>query len=120
MLKGIGVDLCKISRIERALKSEHFRDKIFSPEEKKYCEAKGSRKFESYAACFAAREAFCKAAGLNLMLVMDANNFSLIHDENGKPIIKLSGELENFRAKIFLSISHEDEYACALVVVENL
>lgn len=121
MISGIGVDLCRISRIQRALKSQHFKTKIYAPEETAYCEGKGMRKYESYAAGFAAREAFSKASGLHLMLVMKAENFSLIRI-NGKPEIKLSGELADFSrdAKIFVSLSHEGDYACAMVAIENL
>ncbi len=122
MITGIGVDICEISRIKRALQSEHFRQKIYTPEEIAYCEAKGTKKFESYASGFAAREAFCKASGIPLMFVMDANNFSLIRD-NGKPSIKLSGKLEAFNeslnGKIFVSVSHDGDYVCAMVVIES-
>ncbi|MBQ7594808.1 MAG: holo-ACP synthase [Synergistaceae bacterium] len=122
MIAGIGVDICEISRIKRALKSEHFRTKIYTPDEIAYCEAKGAKKFESYSAGFAAREAFCKASGIPLMFVMDANNFSLIR-ENGKPSIKLSRKLEGFNdslnGKIFLSVSHDGDYVCAMVVIES-
>lgn len=118
MITGIGVDICEISRIKRALQSEYFRRKIFNSDEIVYCEDKGARKFESYAAGFAAREAFCKASGVNLMLAMNAENFSLVRN-NGKPSIKLSGELESFNGKIFVSISHDGNYVCAMVVIES-
>ena len=118
MITGIGVDICEISRIKRALQSEYFRRKIFNSDEIAYCEDKGARKFESYAAGFAAREAFCKASGVNLMLAMNAENFSLVRN-NGKPSIKLFGELESFNGKIFVSISHDGDYVCAMVVIES-
>ena len=113
MVIGIGIDLCKISRIERALQFEHFKTKIFTPEEISYCEAKGP---ESYAASFAAREAFCKASNTPLMLAMNSVSLSR---ENGRPSIKLSGELATFSGKIHVSISHEGDYACAMVVIEE-
>ncbi|MBQ9403791.1 MAG: 4'-phosphopantetheinyl transferase superfamily protein, partial [Synergistaceae bacterium] len=50
MIQAVGIDLCSISRIEKALESEHFRDRIFTPEEIAYAESKGRRRFESYAA----------------------------------------------------------------------
>ena len=124
MIIGIGVDLCKISRIENALKSEHFKENVFSLEEIAYAESKNSRKFESYASCYAAREAFIKASRLSLGVVMLGRNFELVRNENGAPIIKLSGELnvlypEN-ENKIFVSLTHEGDYACAMVIIENL
>lgn len=123
MITGIGVDLCSIERIKRALRSEQFRGKIFSREEISYAERKNTRRYESYAACFAAREAFSKASGIPLMSVMDGENFSLAHDDNGKPQILISSELAEkfgFNAKIFVSLTHEEGYACAMVVIENL
>ena len=119
MIQGIGVDLCSIARIKKAIESKHFRDKIFSPEEISYAESKGiTKRAESYSACFAAREAFCKASGINLMSVMNGESFAVIHDSQGKPYIRLS-EKFGFEYKIFLSLSHEKDFVCAMVVIEN-
>lgn len=124
MVSGIGVDLCSISRIEHAMKSEHFRENIFSLEEIAYAEGKGKHRFESYAACYAAREAFIKASRIPLMHVMSGRNFKLIRNEDGAPAIRLSGDLEERypegRTKIFVSITHEGDYACAMVVIETI
>lgn len=120
MIIGIGVDICSIQRIEKAIQSEHFRREIFAREEIAYCESKGKRRADSYAASFAAREAFCKASGMDLANVMFGKNFTLIRDRNGKPEIKLSGELVMNDVNIFVSLSHEKEYACAMVVIEKI
>ena len=124
MIIGIGVDLCSVSRLQNAMKSEHFREKVFSSEEIAYCEAKGAQKFYSYAASFAAREAFIKAARLSLASVMFSRNFELVRDNDGAPAVRLSGELaamfpEN-EAKIFVSITHENDNACAMIVIEKI
>ena len=60
---GLGVDICEIERMERAL-SRHptFRERVFTPEERAYCDGK-ARPAESYAGRFAAREAVIKALG---------------------------------------------------------
>ena len=124
MIAGIGVDLCSISRVEEALASDYFRDELFSAEEIAYAESKGAGRFGSYAACVAAREAFIKASGFTLSAVMFSRNFELVHDLDGAPAVKLSGDLaarypEN-NAQIFVSISHEGDYACAMVVIEKI
>ena len=123
MIAGIGVDLCSISRIKNALKSEHFRESIFSLNEIAYAESKGANKFGSYASCFAAREAFIKASRLSLTAVMMSRDFELIRNDNGAPVIRLSGDLEerypDNKAKIFVSLTHEGDYACAMVVIEK-
>ena len=124
MIVGIGVDLCSISRIQNAMTSAHFRENVFSLEEIAYSESKGAKKFMSYAACFAAREAFIKAARLSLASVMFSRNFELVRNDEGAPVIRLTGELGAMfpedEAKIFVSISHEEDYACAMVVIEKI
>ncbi len=118
MVSGIGADICSINRMKHALKSEHFRNRVFSQEEISYCEGKGKRRYESYAGGFAVREAFAKASGIPLMNVIFSGNFKLIRTD-GKPSVKLSGDLAIPSAKIFVSISHEKDYALAFVVIEK-
>ena len=114
MISGIGIDLCSISRIERAIQSGHFKERIFTPEEIAYCEAKGTKSAESYASCFAAREAFVKASGVPLASVMFGGNFSLSRSEGVPRII-----FPEFEHNIFVSITHEGDYACAVVIIER-
>ena len=60
---GLGVDICEIARMERALaRHPSFRHRVFTPEEIAYCDAK-ARPAESFAGRFAAREAVIKALG---------------------------------------------------------
>ncbi len=122
MIAGIGVDLCRVARIQKALESEHFRTRIFTPDEIAYCESKGRQKFYSYAATFAAREAFIKASGLSLSTVMFGGNFEVVRDD-GVPAVRLKGELAELfpenESRIFVSLTHEGEYTCAMVVIEK-
>ena len=60
---GLGVDICEIARMERALaRHPTMRERVFTPEEIAYCDGK-ARPAESYAGRFAAREATIKALG---------------------------------------------------------
>ena len=60
---GLGVDICEIARMERALaRHPTLRERVFTPEEVAYCDSK-ARPAESYAGRFAAREAVIKALG---------------------------------------------------------
>ena len=60
---GLGVDICEIARMERAIERHPaFRERVFTAEERAYCDAK-ARPAESYAGRFAAREAVIKALG---------------------------------------------------------
>ena len=53
-LLGVGVDLCGIARIERAIEKEHFYERVFTPEERAYLNQKGKGRAQSAAAMFAA------------------------------------------------------------------
>ncbi|MFI5054008.1 MAG: holo-ACP synthase, partial [Acidimicrobiia bacterium] len=60
---GLGVDICEIARMERALlRRPTMRERVFTTEERSYCDRK-ARPAESYAGRFAAREATIKALG---------------------------------------------------------
>jgi holo-[acyl-carrier protein] synthase len=60
---GLGVDICEIERMERALlRHPTMRARVFTPDERAYCDSK-ARPAESYAGRFAAREAVIKALG---------------------------------------------------------
>ena len=60
---GLGVDICEIARMERAIaRHPTLRARVFTPAEIAYCDSK-ARPAESYAGRFAAREATIKALG---------------------------------------------------------
>ena len=60
---GIGVDLCAVSRIERAIQKAHFLNRVFTEAERAYLQGRGRGAGESAAAMFAAKEAVAKALG---------------------------------------------------------
>jgi holo-[acyl-carrier protein] synthase len=60
---GLGVDICEIGRMERALaRHPTMARRVFTEEERVYCDSR-ARPAESYAGRFAAREAAIKALG---------------------------------------------------------
>jgi holo-[acyl-carrier protein] synthase len=58
MIIGIGTDIIEVERVAKAITKEAFKKKIFSDREIAYCESQ--KKEESFAARFAAKEAFFK------------------------------------------------------------
>ena len=64
-------------------------------------------------------EAFCKASGIDLEHIMLGKKFALLRDSTGKPEISLTGDLAMSDSNVLVSISHEKEYACAMVVIEK-
>ena len=111
-----GIDIVDIKRIERSLKSESFKARVYGEDELKELE---STRYESYAGVFCAKEAFAKALGTGV------RGFSLcevqvLHDEYGAPYFVLSGkaqEIANEKGLEFsLSIAHTDTVATASVI----
>jgi holo-[acyl-carrier protein] synthase len=124
MIFGVGIDMVELDRVIAKIdKRNGFKEKVFSEHEISFCESKKNRN-ESYAARFAAKEAFLKATGLGLMLGHQLSDIEIINDDNGKPSVNLKGEfklksVENNWNKIHLSISHLQHIACAVVIIEQ-
>src|SRR5579863_2781499 len=64
MLVGTGIDIAEVERIAHSIErfGRHFLERVFTPEEIRYCESKAN-KAERYAGRFAAKEAAMKAIG---------------------------------------------------------
>ena len=116
---GLGVDICEIARMERAI-SRHptLRDRVFTPEEIAYCDSK-ARPAESYAGRFAAREATIKAlGGYRGRLWQD---ISVTRRPSGAPAIRLDGNAKR-RADalgvtdVLITFTHEKTSAVAFAV----
>ena len=123
MIIGIGTDIIEIERVRRAVAGEHFKDKVFTKNEQNYCESRGAQSAASYAARFAAKEAFFKSLGTGIFTSL--TEVEVLNDELGKPQIFLYGKaktfFENLRAeKIFVSLSHCKDYATAFVIIGDL
>ena len=121
-LLGVGVDLCGIARIERAIEKEHFYERVFTPEERAYLDQKGKSRAQSAAAMFAAKEAVAKALGTGFSGGVMPWNISVVHDEKGAPAAELSGaakeRLEQIGgAGVQISLSHEGDSAIAFAVI---
>lgn len=116
-----GTDIIEIERIKNSIEKlgKKFLNRVFTENEKNYCESKNNQKYQHYAARFAAKEAAFKALSWKIKDKYDIKwtDFEVLNDEQGKPIIKIycidySG-IEN----IDLSLSHCKKYAIANVTV---
>ena len=116
---GLGVDLCEIARLERAI-SRHptLRDRVFTPEEIAYCESR-ARPAESYAGRFAAREATIKALGG--YPGRRWQDISVSRHPSGAPRIRLDGNAKR-RADalgitdVLITLTHERMNAIAFAI----
>lgn len=123
MIVGIGADIVNIARIEKAVSREAFIKRVFTDAEKEYCLARGAGCAASFAGRFAAKEAFMKALGTGLREGR-LTEIEIKNDELGAPQLELTGifrEMAQKRGveKIWLSISHEKDYAVAQCVLEG-
>jgi holo-[acyl-carrier protein] synthase len=116
---GLGVDICEIARMERALaRHPTMRHRVFTPEEVAYCDSK-ARPAESYAGRFAAREAVIKALGGYRGKAWQEISVTRAH--SGAPAIRLEGNAKQRAAilgvtGVLVTFTHEKTNAVAFAV----
>jgi len=119
MIIGVGIDIIEIERVKKAVSKNHFKASVFTEHEQSYCESRGKNSAASYAARFAAKEAFFKAMGTGIFTKL--TDVEIINDERGAPHINLRGRAkEKISAKISVSLSHSKEFATAICIIENI
>lgn len=121
MVLGVGVDICLISRMEKLIEDCRFKDRVFTESERSYALSKPCPA-RHFASSFAAREAFSKASGLPLLKIV-FQKVSVMRTDSG-PVLAFqgsSGLLPPFLrdSKFHLSLSHDGDYAVAVVVIEG-
>lgn len=124
MIAGIGIDIIEINRIRRVLEQNPaFRQKVYSGLEIAYCETKADPSL-SYAARFAAKEAFMKALGTGWNHEVSWVEIETVVEEKSAPRLVISGrtkqtlESRNI-SNCHLSLSHEKDYSVACVILER-
>lgn len=121
MIKGIGIDICCISRLGRALENPRFAERVYAREELQYALDRGNNP-KHLASAFAAKEAFAKAGGWGIGQV-GLRNVWLLRGDRG-PTLGFSEHArflaESIGAKsAYVSISHEGDFAVAVVALEG-
>jgi len=124
MIIGIGTDIIRVARIQKSMESNpRFGDKLFTASEIAYCEARAS-KYQSYAARFAAKEAVMKALGTGWNERVHWLDIEILREGDDAPTVQLHRETRRLADElgvraVHLSMSHEQEFATAFVVLEN-
>ncbi|WNG34350.1 holo-ACP synthase [Archangium violaceum] len=123
MVIGIGVDLCEIGRISKALQRHdgRFEERVFTEEERTYCRSR-KQPGQHFAARFAAKEAVIKALGAPEGLHW--HELEVLSAPDGKPELRLSGAARQLAQQLGihrfkLSLSHSGGFAVAMVVAEG-
>ncbi len=115
-IRGIGVDLVAVERIEQMVEKwgEKFLSRVYTEKELEYCLPK-KRKYEHLAGRFAAKESFIKASDEKLPL----GDIEVISRENGEPALRLVSDSQTVPGRVNLSITHESSYALAMLIISE-
>jgi holo-[acyl-carrier protein] synthase len=125
MILGVGIDIIEVARIAASLEKfgHRFGERILLPDEIAYCLANRSPA-PFVAARFAAKEAISKSFGTGIGAQLGWQDMEIAHKESGEPFVILHGKgkklFESRHAKnIFVSISHTQQYAAVMAVLEG-
>lgn len=105
-------------------RTPRFGIRVFTDGEREYCDAKGAAAFQSYAARFAAKEAFLKALKTGWRGKITWQDIEVLSGDAGVPSLLISGEADSLMkasgaVRAHLSMSHTSEHAIAQVILEN-
>ncbi len=112
-------------QVERIARSLHrlpaFAEAVFSPEERRYCDAQ-PRPPQHYAARFAAKEAFLKAVGRGIFDGVSLPEIEVVRELDRAPALRLGPTAAAALAAAggrdaLVSLSHDGGMALAFVVV---
>ncbi|HEX8362097.1 MAG TPA: holo-ACP synthase [Longimicrobium sp.] len=125
MIVGLGMDLVRIDRVWAMIqrRPERALRRLFTGAEARRCA--GSRHpAESYAARFAAKEAFFKALGTGVGRGGEWTDVEVVSLTGGAPTLRLAGRAAELAAargtvRIHLTMTHSDETAGAVVILES-
>ncbi len=126
VIVSVGIDIIEVYRIRETIsRTPRFVERVFTAGEREYCEAKGAAAAQSYAARFAAKEAFLKALQTGWRGKITWHDIEVVSGETGVPTLEISGEaqtvMNNLGAtRIHISLSHTTEHAVAQVMLEKI
>lgn len=113
-IKGVGIDLCEITRMQTMLDENRSLRRMFTEAEETYISSKGASAAQTMAGLFAAKEAVLKALGTGLTLPM--TDIEITHTELGQPIVTLMGKAAEPGGHVMVSITHEAGMAAAFAI----
>lgn len=116
-----GIDIVQVKRIRRAVErsGQRFLERVFTPAELDICQ----RSMQRLAGRFAAKEAVSKALGTGFWSQgVRLQDLEILSNESGEPQLHLhGGAFARFQemqvTDLSLSISHEEDYAVAVCVL---
>ncbi len=125
MIVGVGIDIVDIGRMRQALgrQGERFVSRVYSEGEQAYCRAHRDP-VPYFASRFAAKEALFKALGTGWAQGITWHDAEVQKADSGAPRLVLAGRAEEISRSlgtrnIHISLSHSEEAAIALVILEK-
>jgi len=112
MIKGTGIDITLISRMEKSIKNDAFMKRVFTGHEREYINSKG-QKAQTAAGIFCTKEALLKAFSKGIGDI-PLKDIEVRHSKNGSPYVVF-----DCAEKIHASISHMGDIAIAQVIIES-
>ena len=116
MIVGHGIDIEALASIQNAVeKREGFARRVLTDKEmERFASLKGRRQIEYLAGRWSAKEAFSKALGTGIGK-LGFQDLEVLNNERGAPYFSKSP----FLGKVWLSISHTDQFVTASVILEE-
>ncbi len=116
MIVGHGIDIEALASIQNAVeKREGFARRVLTDKEmERFASLKGRRQIEYLAGRWSAKEAFSKAMGTGIGK-LGFQDLEVLNNERGTPYFSKSP----FSGKVWLSISHTDQFVTASVILEE-
>ena len=126
MILSIGIDIVEVYRIRQTIaRTPRFVERVYTPDERAFCEGKGVAAAQSYAGRFAAKEAFLKGLQTGWRGRITWQDIEVVPLDSGAPALKITGEAalilnELGAGRVHLSIAHTVHNAIAQVLLEKL
>ncbi len=122
MIHGIGTDICDVRRIQRRVAAGRHGalfQRVLTAAEFQYCE-RAPRASHAFAARFAAKEAWLKAASVPSGVAL--REIEVVRAASGAPHIRVHGHAHEFCKRVginraLVTLSHDGDYAVATVLL---
>lgn len=123
MIVGVGTDIVEITRI-KSMDLKKFTLRILTESEQQILPKREDLQLQFIAGRFAAKEAISKAIGTGIGKNCSFQDVTVLPNPSGKPQVIMSSTFQKRfqdadRWQIHLSISHTDQHAIAMVVIEE-
>ena len=123
---GLGTDLAQIDRLEAAFarRGDRLLERLFTANEREYCDRRWIRRFDHYAGRFAVKEAVMKMLGTGWQRGVRWVDIEVLRAPGAAPELRLHGETARIAEqlgidRIHITITHDAGLALAVAVGES-